>query len=85
MARSSLTPRASEPAPDLEGPITGTVTMIKADRGFAFVEDHAHRQYFLHRTACTPGLFEGLQVGDGISFKWASTLKGLRAYDVERD
>jgi cold shock CspA family protein len=85
MARSSLTPRSDDDALHVEGPISGIITAIKPDRGFAFVEDHARRQYFLHRTACTPGLFETLQVGDGVSFKWASTLKGLRAYDAERD
>jgi cold shock CspA family protein len=63
--------------------MTGNVTRIVQDRGFAFVRA-GEQDYFLHHTELENCQFNKLQIGDQIRFEPAETTKGLRATSASK-
>lgn len=63
--------------------MTGNVTRIVSDRGFAFVRA-GDQDYFLHHTELQNTAFNKLQLGDQIRFEPAETTKGLRATNASK-
>lgn len=70
--------RGSDPVETTDMSMTGGITRIVTDRGFAFVRS-GENDYFLHHTELTNCQFNKLQIGDQIRFEPAETAKGLRA------
>ena len=66
------------------GRMLATITRVSTrDKGYIFARllDSAE-ECFVHKSTAPPELWDGLQVGDGISCKVSETSKGLRGYDV---
>jgi cold shock CspA family protein len=63
--------------------LTGGVTRIVQERGFAFVRS-GEQDYFLHHTELQNCSFNKLQVGDQVKFEAVETPKGLRANNASR-
>lgn len=63
--------------------LTGGITRIIADRGFAFVRS-GETDYFLHHTELQNAQLNKLQVGDQIRFEPVDSPKGPRASNAVR-
>jgi cold shock CspA family protein len=64
--------------------MTGTITRIISDRGFAFLRDTEGTNRFVHRRAMVPeSAFDSLDVGDHVEFDpIGDTPKNSRALNV---
>lgn len=64
--------------------MTGTITRIISDRGFAFLRDADGTNRFVHRRAMVPeSAFDSLDVGDHVVFDpVGDTEKNARAVNV---
>ena len=74
-----------ESAPEMEpGWLTGVIIQAdrRTERGFVFIRDGHNDDYFAHKTVFDSGMFADLVDGQAVTFRWASTTKGRRAYDV---
>lgn len=63
----------------------GTVARVVTEKGFGFIRAEGGRQgedLFFHRTALSNGAFEGLRIGDAVTFEVGQGPKGPRAEDV---
>ena len=58
--------------------LTGGITRIIADRGFAFIRS-GETDYFLHSTELVNAQLNKLQIGDQIRFEPLESTKGPRA------
>lgn len=62
--------------------ITGTVTVVKHDKGYGFVRGvHDGLEYFFHATEADD--FEAMTVGTAVRFVPTAGTKGPRAKQVE--
>lgn len=60
---------------------TGTIK-TKTDKGFGFISVEGSDDVFFHNSACAPGLYDQLNVGDSVSFDIKQGDKGLKAENV---
>ena len=61
----------------------GTIHRIVADRGFGFIRPAVGQtDLFFHRTALEDQSFEGLRIGDTVTYEVAPGAKGPRAEAV---
>lgn len=61
----------------------GTVKRVVTDKGFGFIRPATGSEdLFFHRTAVANGAFEGLRIGDAVTFDVGNGAKGPRAEDV---
>lgn len=65
--------------------INGWVKKVVHERGFGFVRDDQHQEYFFHRTALDKGRFDELREGQMVSFEIAQSSKGPRAEAVRTE
>lgn len=66
------------------GGVTGEVIRVFADKNFGFIRcDEGGSEYFFHKSALLTGSFEGLRLGDRVSFEAGDFSRGLRAEAVE--
>ena len=61
----------------------GTIHRMVADLGFGFIRPAMGQQdLFFHRTALEDRSFEGLRIGDSVTYEVGTGAKGPRAADV---
>lgn len=64
--------------------LTGRITRVISDRGFAFIKTDDGTDYFLHHTELANCGINKLQVGDLIRFEIGDSRKGPRASNANR-
>jgi len=60
---------------------TGSIK-TKTEKGFGFISVEGSDDVFFHNSACAPGLYDQLVVGDAVSFEIEQGDKGLKAKNV---
>lgn len=75
-------PKHSYDDPDPGSPtLSGTIIKIVAEKGFGFITD-GNTEYFFHRSATVPHMWETLTVGQHVTFQVTSSAKGPRATSI---
>jgi cold shock CspA family protein len=67
--------------------MTGKVEVMRADKGFVFARTSAGESYFVHCSEFADfngrsATFDGLQLGDHVTFEHQESPRGLRAIRV---
>lgn len=64
--------------------LLGTIRLLRKEHAYAFISGGDGVEYFFHRSATTPDLWDQLQLGVTVRFLPTLSKKGPRAEDVER-
>ena len=64
--------------------MTGTIRMLRVDKGFGFIRDDGGKDYFFHQSAVYGERLEDLREGDSVEFEIGQGPKGPRAESVRR-
>ena len=64
--------------------MTGTIRMLRVDKGFGFIKGETGQEYFFHQSAIYGEGIADLREGDGVEFEVADSPKGPRAESVKR-
>ena len=76
-------PRPTTSQPFSGGRTTGQVVRIVEYRGFGFIRDDAHQDYYFSERDLPAGVFGRLRVGSSVAFVSVESSRGLRAENVE--